>query len=414
MGFAADRMDDAANAALGLSHATGTDAAQSMDNLKSAIEGNFEAFHAVNPQIMFMRSNQEKLAAVMAIANQGLTDQSEDMGTVAGSGRRANSSIVTMMESIGAIMAPIRVLISAGLQQLATSFNSILVPAVEYAQSVLENIGPLMDYVKQKIVDGVNIAIGAFTFFEVILTNLSSVWDIVVATAELAMVGMAESVMHTLTVVIPEYASWFAENFVNTLSDGMSFAFIVVEAGIKKLVDGFKALWGWIASAGQSDVLRELGEISGRKYSEGFESSITSLPDIAVRKLTQREKDLADKIGAIGGRLGEEFADKMKGRMVGVGEGVTAELKKVGDIDLKSQAHVMTQGVSATQGRLLTRGPGTNMPNLLNRIIKLLEDPPVAKKPPYRTDVKMDEAAVNELMQISKNTSVAIQMEAIA
>jgi hypothetical protein len=82
MGFAAGTMDDAAKAALGLAKATGKDAAASLSDLKAALEGNFDAFYQINPQIMFMRSNQEKLAAVMAIANQGLAQQSQDMGTV--------------------------------------------------------------------------------------------------------------------------------------------------------------------------------------------------------------------------------------------------------------------------------------------------------------------------------------------
>jgi hypothetical protein len=92
MGFATAAMDDAAKAATGLGAAMGKDAAASMSDLKAALEGNFDAFYAVNPQIMYMRSNQQKLAAVMAIANQGLQQQSQDMTTVAGSGRRADSS----------------------------------------------------------------------------------------------------------------------------------------------------------------------------------------------------------------------------------------------------------------------------------------------------------------------------------
>jgi len=120
MGFATDKADDAAKAALGLAEATGKTAEQSLGDMKAALEGNFEAFHGINPQIMFMRSNQEKLAAVMAIANQGLQQQSQDMGTVAGSGRRADTAMGSLMESFGKIIAPIRVLINAGISQLAT------------------------------------------------------------------------------------------------------------------------------------------------------------------------------------------------------------------------------------------------------------------------------------------------------
>jgi hypothetical protein len=150
MGFATDKADDAAKAATGLASATGKTAEQSLGDMKAALEGNFEAFHGLNPQIMFMRSNQEKLAAVMEIANQGLKQQSQDMGTVAGSGRRADSAMGSLMESFGKIIAPIRVLINAGIQQLATSLDTLMIPIVQYATSVLENIGPHYGLGKRK------------------------------------------------------------------------------------------------------------------------------------------------------------------------------------------------------------------------------------------------------------------------
>jgi hypothetical protein len=177
MGFATDRIDDAAKAAIGLADVTGNTLEGSLGDLKSALEGNFSAFEQLNPQIRYMRSNQEKLAAVMAIAQQGLAAQADNFGTVAGSSGRATGAIGDLMEMIGAIIAPVRVLINNGLLQLAESLQSVLAPAAEYAQGVLQNIGPIIEYVREKVVAAVNVMIGAFTFFEVILTNLGDVWE---------------------------------------------------------------------------------------------------------------------------------------------------------------------------------------------------------------------------------------------
>jgi hypothetical protein len=124
-----------------------------------------------------------------------------------------------------------------------------------------------------------------------------------------------------------------------------------------------------------------LGEIAGRNLVAGFESSLTALPEIAERQLTQREKDLADKIGSIGGRLGAEFSDKFSERMVGVGSGLGEELNAATkNIDLKAKSAVVMQGNQATEGRLLTRGPGTYLPNKLDQIIQLLRNPPGQKQ----------------------------------
>lgn len=416
MGFATDKMDDAAKAAMGLAEATGKTAEQSLGDMKAALEGNFEAFHGLNPQIMFMRTNQEKLAAVMAIANQGLQQQSQDMGTVAGSGRRADSAMGSLMESFGKIIAPIRVLINAGIQQLATSLDTLMIPIVQYATQVLENIGPIMDWVKEKVVAAINVIIGAFTFFEVILTNLSSVWEIVKAAAELAMISISESVMHTLTEVIPAYAMWFGENFINLIKDAFNGVITVITNAGKIIGEMVYQIFEFIASGGAGGIdglMAGLGQTASMSLTDGFKSSLTSLPEIAARQLTEREKDLADKIGAVGGRLGQEFSDKMSERMVGVGSTLGDELSAATSaINLKGRPAIVMQGVQATEGRLLTRGPGSSLPNLLEEIRNLLKNPP--KPPEKKILVQIDPQQMQTWDEIKENTSNTVQMEAIA
>lgn len=417
MGFATDKADDAAKAAIGLAAATGKTADESLGDMKSALEGNFEAFHGLNPQIMFMRTNQEKLAAVMAIANQGLQQQSQDMGTVEGSGRRADSAMGSLMESFGKIIAPIRVLINTGIQHLATALDKLLVPVVQYATSILENIGPVMDYVQEKVTQAINIMIGAFTFFEVILTNLSSVWEIVKASAELAMIYVRENVMHTLTVAVPAYAAWFAENFVNLIKDAFNGVITVITNAGRIIGELVYQIFAFIASGGEGGIeglMSGLGEAASISLLDGFKSSLTSLPEIAERQLTAREQDLADKIGKVGGRLGQEFSDKMSERMLGVGSSLGDEVKAAtANINLKGRAAIMTQGVQVTEGRLLTRGPGSSLPNLLEEIRNLLKNPP---KPPEKQKilVRLDEDQMRVLDKVEENTSNKVQMEAIA
>ena len=418
MGFATGKMDDAAKAAIGLGNAMGKDAAASMGDLKSALEGNFDAFYAVNPQIMYMRTNQDKLAAVMAIANQGLAAQAADMTTVAGSGRRADSAMSSLMESIGKIIAPIRVLINAGLQQLATSFDALLVPAVEYATQVLENIGPIMDYVKEKVIQAINIVIGAFTFLEVVVTNLGSVWEIAKAAAELAMITISETIMHTLTETIPAYVMWFGENVINLMSDAFNGVIAIITNAGRIIGESVYQIFAFIASGGEGGIdglMAGLGEAASISLLDGFKSQLTSLPEIAARQLTEREKDLAEKIGAVGGRLGEQFSDKMKERMLGVGSTLSSEVQNAASsIDLKMRPSVLMGGIPATEGRLLTRGPGTRLPDQMQEIIRLLKNPPPPPPPRARILVRLDDDQNRLLQAVATNTQGKLQMEAIA
>ena len=419
MGFATDRIDDATKAALGLSAATGKTAEQSLGDMKAALEGNFDAFVGLNPQIMYMRTNQEKLAAVMAIANQGLAQQSQDMGTVSGSGRRADSAMSSWMETFGKIIAPIRVLTNAGIQQLSESLISLLAPAAQYATSVLENIGPIMDWVKEKVIQGVNLMIGAFTFFETILTNLSSVWEIVKASAELAMITISESVMHTLTVKIPAYAMWFGENFINLIKDAFNGVITVVTNAGKIIGEVVYQIFEFIASGGAGGIdglMENLGHAASMSLLDGFKSSLTSLPEIAGRQLTEKEKDLADKIGKIGGRLGDQFSKKMKDRMIGVGSTLGDEMNAATKgFNLQGRQAGITQGIQATEGRLLTRGPGTSIPNLMQQLVSEVQDIKRKIQPKQnRILVQLDGDAMDTLRGVQQNTSNTLQMEAIA
>ncbi len=161
----------------------------------------------------------------------------------------ADTAIGSLMETVGTIIAPIRVLINAGLQQLAESLQSVLAPAAANAQSVLQNIGPIMDWVKEKVIQGVNLIIGAFTFLETILTNLGSVWEMAKAYAEMSMIGMQENVMHVLTVAIPEYAKWFGANFVNLIKDAFNAVITVITNAGKIIGDMVYEIFAFIASA---------------------------------------------------------------------------------------------------------------------------------------------------------------------
>ena len=366
LGVSSSQLDDVTKAAIGLSEATGKSLDESLKLVTNSLAGEFGAFGEIIPAIKDMTTKEEQLHAVLELSAKGLKAKAEASNTVAGMSDRASGAIGDLMESVGALLAPVRILISAGIKTLAESLQTLLVPAVAYAEEVLANIGPIMDWVKEKVIAGINLMVGAFTFFEVILTNLDSVWSLVVAQTELYMLQISGAIMHALTEVIPAYATWFGENFVNLMRDAVMLAYTVVSNHIQKIVDAFMALWEFVASGGTSDILGKLGEIAGRSYLEGFESSLTALPDIAARTITDREKDLAETIGDIGGRLGEEFSRKMKERMVGVGDDLTDELDRDFELKLnKRNDGTFGTSINATESRLLTRGPASSFDKLL-------------------------------------------------
>lgn len=414
MGVATDQLDDMARAGIGLGEAFGTSAEGGMEMMRQAQLRNFDAFEAMFPQMRYMRSHNEKMAFATELAAKGLQQQADAANSVEGMSGRASGALGDLMEMVGSLLAPVRILISAGLMTLAESLQTVLAPASEYATGVLENIGPMVEWVQGKVVEGVNLMVKAFTFYEVVLTNLDSAWQIVASQAELYMLQISGVIEHALTVQIPAYVSWFGENFVNLMSDAVSLAATAYINHVAKIVDASVALWDFLASGGKSDILGELGKISGRSYLEGFESSLTSLPDIAVRKLTEREKELKDTVGELGAKLGEEFARRVEDRMVTIDKFTEEEAADLsGKIDVKfDQKNLAQQTVQATQGRLLTRGAGTSVVDLLREILAESKDMP-KKKDRAGNVIALDDSSRGILGTIAENTSKSLQMERV-
>ena len=376
LGVQADQLDETAKAAVGLSEATGRSLAESLNLVNNAMAGEFGSFGEIMPQMRQMATEEEKLAAVMDLATKGLEAKAEASQTVEGSSERASNAIGDLMEVVGEIIAPVRVLISSGLTQLAESLQNVLAPAAQWASEVLANIGPIIEWVREKVVAGVNLMIEAFTFFEVILTNLDSVWVMVVAQAELYMLQVSGAIEHALMVQIPAYASWFGENFVNLLKDALNAAVAVVTNGVTNIADAFGALWDHITSMGESDVMGKLGEISGRSYLDGFESSLTNLPDIAGRAISEREQQLQAKVGSIAADLGQQFADKLEGRLLETSGDLGADFASSIDLgmnkalgDNKKKGGGGEPALNVVQSRLLTRGPVDKQADVMDQLL---------------------------------------------
>lgn len=381
LGVASDKLDDMTTAAYGLAEATGKDASSAMTMMRQATEGNFEAFNRAIPQLRNMTTDEEKFAAVLALSARGMEAKATWASQVEKSGAGASTAIDKLMESVGAIIAPFRVLISTGIEVAANALSNLLAPAVEYATALLENMGPMIEWVKEKIIAGVNGIIAAFTFFEVILTNLDQVWALVVAQTELYFLQMSGVIMHVLTEVIPGYVIWFGENIINLFRDAFNgVVTIISNAGIM-IADIVKEIWTFVfedMGSGSAALGDRIGAILASGLTTGFESSLTDLPEIAARTLTEREKDLAETVGQIGANLGDEFADKFAERMVGIGDGIGEEFNKEIDLQIadsgasKRKDGTFGASINAMESRLLTRGPVStfekDVVDVLNRI----------------------------------------------
>lgn len=362
LGFYTEHADDATKAAIGLARATGEDTTASLNNLKAALQGDFSAFVGLNPEIAFMRTNQEKLAAVMEIANQGLREQAESVYTVEGAAARSSGAIETLYESIGDILAPFRVLISNGVIALADSLNNVLQPAVNMANVAMDNMGVMVDWVRETVRVSVRGIAVAFTAAEVAVTNLGDVWQLAFTTVQLSLTSLSEDVRHTFLVVMPAYAKWLADNLPAIFESAFKSVLAVIRNAGTKIGNMWDTILQFLASGGEGGVeqlMGNLGKDAAGSLLDGFRVTLGQLPEVAAREMSEGEKAMRQMIGELSAKLGGEYSEKIKSRLAAIDAAFgKTEQEKLKPINLKGAQQIMEQS-TATQGRLLTRGPAS-------------------------------------------------------
>jgi hypothetical protein len=404
LGVTSDKLDDMTTAAIGLAEATGSEASTAMTQLRMATEGVFTSFNRTLPQLKHMATDEEKLAAVLDLAAKGFEAKATWSNKTAEAGAMAGNAIDKLKESVGAIIAPFRALLSTGIAALANALSTALTPAVKYAEEMLLNIGPTLEWLERTLVtllgpavrniswllenlgsilswlgDHVKTAIDAivekFLWFQVIMGNLGIVWEMIASSIKLYLLQIAEDVMHTLTVVIPGYVVWFGENIINLFKDAFNGVLSVISNTTRMMGEILLELFTFVfqdMGEGSAALGERIGNILASGITRGFESSLTSLPEIAGRQLTEREKELAERIGEIGATLGDEFNGKMNAHMAGAG-GIGGNIDTQIELALNkakgpgneeastSKRKDGTFGVSinAMESRLLTRGPAS-------------------------------------------------------
>jgi hypothetical protein len=376
LGVQNDQLDEVTMTAIGLSETLGVSLEDGLKKARLAAEGNFASFKKLIPSIDELATHDEKLAAVSELAAKGLAMKEAASHSAAGEMDRMNNALGNLGEVFGAVLSPIRELAARGITLLADAMTNILGPAVEDTQALFDAWEPVILSTIESIVNGI---IGGLTMAQVIYENFGDVVDFVLSSIALRYETYRADTEHLFVTTLPTYVMWFADNFYEIIETAYSAVYTVVYNHVTKIIDAMAALWEFIASGGTSDVLGQLGEIAGRSYLEGFESSIAELPNIAARAMTSKEQELTSSMGAIGNKLASEYAKKIEGRLVSFAKNTEKEGELafgfggpggegLGEDDKKKGKGVSNAALQAVGGRLLARGPVEKQEDLLKRI----------------------------------------------
>lgn len=380
-GFGADQLDDAAKAAIGLAEVMETSTVDGLEKVRQAAEGNFAAFEALIPNINQMATNAEKLAAVSALATSGLEKKKDAANSSVAVFDRMNVEMTNLYETIGKIIEPFRQLAYQGIAVVAELLSQALEPAIASFQSQFSGMGDSVAAMSKWLTESI---VTGFTLIEVTLFNLGTIVEMVGASVVLSLEQMRSNFEHILTVAIPAYASWFASNFVNILSDvgGIVIAtFSNLGTSIGEIMAG---IFNYIASGFSADayeqLMFEIGRAANRGLLDGFEPVTEALPDIGTRAVSEFESTLQGMVDTSANALATEFDTKMQERMEALNRGLkenpleaTVNLQAKGNAISGMQSEVKM--LQAVESRVMVRG-STEDPllKLSEQQVKVLQD----------------------------------------
>lgn len=179
----------------------------------------------------------------------------------------------------------------------------------------------------QFLIDGfqllVKIGVATFTGLQVAMENWKTVALLVLNGVLLTAVSSFEGMKHFLGTVLPTYLAFLFDNWRDIFTDIANVTTTIVSNMWDNLVSFFTGVWAWL----NGDEL----DFEWKGLTEGFESSLKELPKIAEREIGPFEQALKDKVGELGGKLGNAYAEKYAENLAAVGLGPDAKPASVGE-----------------------------------------------------------------------------------
>ncbi len=112
-------------------------------------------------------------------------------------------------------------------------------------------------------------------------------------------------VIYFFTDSMPAYLGWFSENWQQVFVDAGNLIVTVFSNIATNIKSAMTAIWNFIKSGGTADL-----EFAFTPLLDGFKATVSELPNVPERAMTELEKNLDAQVQSIGTTLADNF-DKM-------------------------------------------------------------------------------------------------------
>jgi hypothetical protein len=330
-------IEDMTEAALGLSRVFDRDLSSAMRMVEDAVNGNFDAFKGLIPNIDQLATNEEKLAAVSELATKGLLNKAESAKSALEASDALKVATKNLYESFGALLAPIRDVVYRGFVVAFEFIQASMLPAMDDFVNYSEQLANAMQGVGKTIAEAF---VTGFTAAEIAIFRFNDVLDVISASVLLSATKIYNDVAFVFDGLLAK-AEWFVDAYSKLLSGRFTF----------------------------EDVLKEM-------------------PSFGERAVTETEKSLQAILDEAVGGLTEDFDTKIRERLQALQDAMKLDVK----IGLKpregaaSALQEQLRSLTAFESRVLVRGQ-TDSP-----IAKLVENTSKQVAEQQRTNAILDAA----------------------
>lgn len=108
--------------------------------------------------------------------------------------------------------------------------------------------------------------------------------------------------IHFFTTSLPAYLAWFGANWKQVFWDAGNLVLTVFQNMGKNIWAIMKGIWAFIASGGQTEL-----KVAFVPLLDGFKATVSELPNVPKRAMTELEKNLQAQTESLGGGLANSF-----------------------------------------------------------------------------------------------------------
>lgn len=248
----------------------------------------------------------------MTIAQHRLGNLSEDMGKM---------FIPVIME-----MIPLIDLAINAFERMRPTIEAVIKATIDWAKETATSLKPTFEWL-------VDALIATGTVIELAVTRWQDVFALAGESIAYSVVKMYNQVAYYLTEVLPTILKWFADHFIDVLKDMHEFNKVILSNMGSNIANFIAYVRDLLMGRG--------GEFEFVGLTEGFETSLKKLPQIAARVEGELEKTLREDMEHMAESLGTDFARRLERNTRAVREVVKdvedeamGEASGTGDIDL--------------------------------------------------------------------------------